>query len=171
MTTTFKPNDVDFGSVADLVASIQSDPEKAQTRWAAEVVWKRGFRTEARSRDFSGVAYDEPPALGGSNTAPNPVEQILGAYGSCLAIGYAANACAQGIEINNLRIELEGDLDLHTFLGLAEGHAGFSAIRAKVHLEADAEPEQIEALHEKVVATSPVGHTISRPVPVAVDLA
>ncbi|HKX75153.1 MAG TPA: OsmC family protein [Acidimicrobiia bacterium] len=171
MTTTIKPNDVDFGAVAGLVELIQNDPEKAKTRWTAEVNWKRGFRTEARSRDFACVAYDEPPALGGSNTAPNPVEQVLGAYGSCLAIGYAANACAQGIEIKDLRIELEGDLDLHTFLGLADGNAGFSSIRAKVHLEADAEPEVIEALHQQVVATSPVGHTISRPVPVAVELA
>ena len=171
MTTTIKPNDVDFGSVVDLVQAIQADPARAQTKWAAEVDWKRGFRTEARSREFDGVAYDEPPSLGGSNTAPNPVEQILGAYGSCLAIGYAANACAQGIEIKDLRIELEGDLDLHTFLGLAEGNAGFSSIRAKVHLEADADLATIEALHRKVIATSPVGHTITRPVDVRVDLA
>ncbi|MGH8927029.1 MAG: OsmC family protein [Acidimicrobiia bacterium] len=171
MTTPTKPNDVDFDAVVALVAAIQADPSVAQTKWTAEVDWRRGFRTEARSRDFDGVAYDEPPALGGSNTAPNPVEQILGAYGSCLAIGYAANACTQGIEIKDLKIRLEGDLDLHAFLGLAEGNAGFSSIRVQVLLDADGDRSAIEKLHEKVVATSPVGHTITRPVAVSVDLA
>jgi hypothetical protein len=31
--------------------------------------------------------------------------------------------------IRDLRIELEGDLDLHAFLGLREGHAGYEALR------------------------------------------
>jgi uncharacterized OsmC-like protein len=164
-------NDVDLAAVGALVQAIQTDPAAAQTVWKAEVGWSRGFRTEARSRDFDPVVCDEPPGLGGTNTAPNPVEQILGALGSCLAIGYAANASVAGITITDLRIELEGDLDLHTFLGLAEGNAGFSSIRARVHLEADAEPAAIAALHHKVVSTSPVGHTITRPVAVSVDLA
>lgn len=171
MTTTATPNEVDLDAVIALVEAIQADPATAQTKWKAVVDWRGGLRTEARSREFGGVAYDEPPTLGGTNSAPNPVEQILGALGSCLAIGYAANATAQGITITDLRIELEGDLDLHTFLGLGAGNAGFSAIRATVHLDADADPAVIEALHLKVVSTSPVGHTITRPIEVAVDLA
>jgi uncharacterized OsmC-like protein len=171
VTTTSLLNQVDLTAVSSLVQAIQADPAAAQTVWKAEVCWSRGFRTEARSREFEPVSCDEPPALGGTNTAPNPVEQILGALGSCLAIGYAANASVAGIAIKDLRIELEGDLDLHTFLGLAEGNAGFSSIRARVHLEADADPSEVDALHRKVVATSPVGHTITRPVAVTVDLA
>ncbi|MGQ0849420.1 MAG: OsmC family protein [Actinomycetota bacterium] len=170
MTTSSALNHVDLAAVGALVEAIQTNPDHAQTIWKAEVTWDRAFRTKARSRDFGPVAYDEPPALGGTNTAANPVEQILGAFGSCLAIGYAANATAAGIPINELRIELEGDLDLHTFLGLADGNAGFSEIRAKVHLDADADPDQIADLHNKVVATSPVGHTITRPISVSVNL-
>lgn len=172
MTTTKSTlNQVELGAVAALVEAIEADPTAAQTVWQTEVGWRGGFRTAARSRDLTPVPYDEPPALGGTNTAPNPVEQVLGALGSCLVIGYAANASAAGIAIKDLRIELEGDLDLHTFLGLGDGNAGFSGIRARVHLDAEADPAQIEELHRKVVSTSPVGHTISRPVAVTVDLA
>ena len=64
--------------------------------------------------------------------------------------------------------ELEGDLDLHTFLGLGDGNAGFSAIQATVHIESDADDETIETLHRKVVSTSPVGHTLSRSIPLDV---
>ncbi len=171
MTTTAPLNDVDMHTVGALVAAIQDDPAKADTTWRASVTWTGGFRSEARVRDFAPVPSDEPPALGGTDTAANPVEQLLGALGNCLAVGYAANASAAGIAVDGLRIELEGDLDLHTFLGLAGGNAGYEGIRVRVHLDTDADPAAIEKLHRKVVATSPVGHTLSRPVAVDVSLA
>ncbi len=170
MTTAYL-NEVDLPTVGALVQSIQDDPNNAQTIWKSEVTWDGAFRTSARSRDFDPIAFDEPPGLGGTNTAPNPVEQLLGALGSCLVIGYAANASVAGIELKDLRIELEGDLDLKTFLGLGDGNAGFSTIGATVHIEADADEAAIEALHQKVVSTSPVGHCLSRSIPLDVSLA
>lgn len=170
MTTAYL-NEVDLPTVGALVQSIQDDPNNAQTTWKSEVTWDGAFRTSARSRDFDPIAFDEPPGLGGTNTAPNPVEQLLGALGSCLVIGYAANASVAGIELKDLRIELEGDLDLKTFLGLGDGNAGFSTIGATVHIEAEADDAAIEALHRRVVSTSPVGHCLSRSIPLDVSLA
>ncbi len=173
MTTeaTIGLNDVDLETVGSLVAAIQDDADTAQTTWRATVDWRGGFRSEAGVREFAPVASDEPSALGGTDTAANPVEQLLGALGNCLAVGYAANASVAGIPLRDLRIELEGDLDLHTFLGLADGNAGYESIRATVHIDADADAAAIEELHRKVLASSPVGHTLSRAVPVAVELA
>lgn len=170
-TSTDLRNDVDIEAVAGLAGKITEEPEVAATTWAAEVTWKGGFRSEAKIRDFAPVISDEPAALGGSDEGPNPVEQLLGALGNCLAVGYAANATAAGIDVRDLRIELDGNLDLHTFLGLRDGNAGFSDITVAVHLDADATEEQLAALHEKVTSTSPVGHTLSRAVPVAIELA
>jgi uncharacterized OsmC-like protein len=172
MTTTINTlNSVNFAAVGDLVSAIQEEPTKADTVWKSTVDWTGGFRSEARSRDFEPVRSDEPVGLGGEDTAPNPVEQVLGAFGNCLAVGYAANATAAGIELKKLRIDLEGDLDLHAFLGLRDGHAGFDTITAKVSIEADAPAEQIEALHQQVVSTSPVGHTLQQAIPLTVELA
>lgn len=172
MTTTINTlNSVNFAAVGDLVSAIQEEPNKADTIWKSTVDWKGGFRSEARSRDFDPIRSDEPIGLGGEDTAPNPVEQVLGAFGNCLAVGYAANATAAGIELKDLRIELEGDLDLHAFLGLRDGHAGFDSIKAKVSIEADAPLNEIEELHRKVVSSSPVGHTLQEAIPLTVELA
>ena len=173
MTTTSDPmNAVNIGAVADLAAKIQTAPEVAATVWKANVTWDGGFRSAVSVRGFPTVPSDEPLALGGTDTAANPVEQLLGALGNCLAVGYAANATAAGIQIRNLSIDVEGDLDLHTFLGLRpDGNAGYQAIRVVVKLDSDATAEQLAALHQGVVATSPVGHTLSRPVPVQIELA
>ena len=169
--TTDLLNDLDIAKVGTLIGAVVAEPQRARTTWQATVAWKGGFRSEVRVRDFAPVPSDEPLSLGGTDTAPNPVEQLLGALGNCLAVGYVANATAAGIELDSLEIDLEGDLNLETFLGLDDdGHAGYEAVRATVRIESAAASDEIEALHRKVIGTSPVGHTISRAVDVTVEL-
>lgn len=83
---------------------------------------------------------------------------------------YAANAAVAGIQLDALTVDLKGDLDLRGFLGLAEGHAGFDTITAKVQITSPAPRADLEALHAKVTASSPVGHTLAAAVPVTVNL-
>ena len=169
--TLTRMNDVQIEKVASLAEKISSEPHVADTKWRADVKWSGGFRSEASIRDFAPAVSDEPEQLGGTNTGPNPVEQVLGALGNCLAVGYAANATAAGITIKDMSISVEGDLDLHTFLGLKDGNAGFSGINVSVKIDSDASPEALAELHAKVTGTSPVGHTLGRAVPVNVELA
>ncbi len=170
--TSIQLNQVRIEQVIGLAGRIQEEPAAGATTWSASVEWQGAFRSAATVRGFAPIPSDEPGALGGDDTAPNPVEQLLAAFGNCLAVGYAANATAAGIELRALRVDLDGDLDLRTFLGLdPDGNAGFQAIRATVHLDGDASPEQLAELHERVVSTSPVGHTLGRAVPVGVQLA
>jgi uncharacterized OsmC-like protein len=154
--------------VSALVDKIRQRPSAALKTWSAEVRWTGAFRSEARIRSFAPIASDEPRGIGGADSAPNPVEQLLGALGNCLAVGYAVNASVAGITIRDLRIDLDGDIDLQTLLGLADGHAGFSAIRVTVHLDTDADDAAVAELHKKVAATSPVGQTLTRAVPVEI---
>jgi uncharacterized OsmC-like protein len=171
MTTTTggHRNGVDLGAFDSLVEKIRQRPSAATKTWSAEVRWTGGFRSEAAVRGFAPVASDEPRGMGGTDSAPNPVEQLLAALGNCLAVGYAVGASAAGITIRDLRIDVNGDLDLHAFLGLADGHPGFSAIRVAVHLDADADEAAVAGLHAKVAATSPVGQTLSRAIPVEIS--
>ena len=169
--TTIEPlNAVRIDAVAGLAAKIQESPEVADSTWAAKVTWEGGFRSSSRVRDFDAVPSDEPSSLGGSDTAANPVEQLLGALGNCLAVGYAANATAAGITMEKLTIDLEGDINLKTFLGLDPiGNAGYEGLRISVDLQSDADADQLTALHQTVIGTSPVGHTLQRPVPTSIE--
>ena len=168
--TSRQLNDVNLEAIGALIEKVRREPEAAKTQWKADVRWTGALRSEARSRDLGPSPSDEPSALGGSNTAPNPVEQLLAALGNCLAVGYAANASVAGIQIRSLRIELEGAIDLRAFLGLGGENAGYESIRVTVDLESDASPEQLKLLHDKVVGSSPVGHTLSRGVPLRIEL-
>ena len=146
-TVTTLMNDVEIGKVASLTEKISAEPQVADTTWRADVQWTGGFRSEAKVRDFAPTKSDEPPQRGGTDSGPNPVEQILGALGNCLAVGYAANATAAGITIKDMKIAVEGDLDLHTFLGLKDGNAGFSGIKVRVDIDSDGSEEALAALH------------------------
>jgi uncharacterized OsmC-like protein len=170
MSTFASINGVDTTRIAALRDKLQNEPGQGDTIWKAEVIWQNGFHNQIHIRDFPTSSADEPEALGGTNTAPNPVEQLLGALGSCLAIGYTANASLRGIQIEDLRIELEGHIDLPVFLGLHEGHAGYPTISVSVYLKADASRETLEELHQQVLKTSPVGQTIENAIPVHTTL-
>lgn len=170
MTTTTLPNGVDTSAIGSFIEGIQADPPADGTPFSAQVVWQDGFRNEIRIRDLDPQYADEPHSLGGTNTASNPVEQVLGALGACLAIGYTANATARGIDLKGLEIELSGNIDLPVFFGLKDGYAGFPTIDLRVQLDADAPRADLEKLHEHVLRTSPVGNTLQRPVTVNAEL-
>lgn len=170
MTTEILPNGVNAPAVVAYAQRLQEAAPPEGTPFRAQVAWQGGFRNEIRVRDLPATYADEPAVLGGTDTAANPVEQVLGALGSCLAIGYTAGATARGITIEDLHINLTGTIDLPVFFGLKDGHAGYESIDVKVHLRTDASPEDVAALHAAVVRTSPVGHTLQRPAALNVEL-
>ena len=164
-------NGVPVPACQGLIDAVRGDASIGQTKWSASTVWKGGFNCESQIRDHT-IHMNEPEALGGTDTAPNMVETVLAAYGSCLTVGYTLNAALRGIEIRELKVDVEGDLDLAGFFGISEEvPAGFSGIRAIVHLEADADEASIQALHDHVLKTSPVGSILTSSLPVATQLA
>ena len=161
----------DLAQLQGLIGAVQETPAAGQTVWKARTAWQRGFQSQAQIRTFT-IPMDEPSALGGSDTAPNMVEMVLGAYGCCLTTGYVMNAALQGIVLEAVDIEVAGDLDLNGFFGLsAEAWPGYTDVRARVHLTApQATTEQLQALHAVVTKTSPVGSILERPVRVSTEL-
>ena len=83
MTTYARPNGVDATAVGAFAQGLQDAAPPDGTRFAASVHWQGGFRNEIRVRDLRPTYADEPEVLGGTDTAANPVELILGALGSC----------------------------------------------------------------------------------------
>lgn len=163
-------NGVPVADCLGLVNHVTNNPEAGKTVWSAVTTWEGGFRCRNEIRDHQ-VDMDEPEQLGGTDTAPNMVEQVLAAYGSCLTVGYSLNASVRGIKINEIRIEVEGDLDLAGFFGISDSvPAGFDRIRTRVHLDADASDEALQKLHEHVLKTSPVGSILTRPLDVTTEL-
>lgn len=176
MTVATSINGLDTEQLMKVVETVKQNWESGRTVWKASTAWKGGFKVETCSRDFTLLA-DEPEMLCGTNTAANPVEMVLQAYGACLTIGYAMNAAVRGITIDDIGIDLEGEIDLPGFLGLEPPEKygmdklpGFKTVTARVRIKADADRKTLQELHEHVVRTSPVGLTLSRPVKIEARL-
>ena len=163
-------NGIDLDRLGHAVQNLRQNPSQSRTTLRARADWHGGFRSSTQVRNFPPTPSDERLELGGDDSAPNPAEQLLAALGNCIAAGYATNAAASGIIIDALRVEVEGHLDLHGFLGLVWGNSGYERIRVSVHIETDAPRELVEELHCGVVRTSRVGQTISQPVPLDICL-
>lgn len=178
-------NGVDVTQLGQTVEAIQNDATLAIFTFRATNDWLGGGHSQTQVQGFWGAGQedesraepfvldgDEPPVLLGGNRAPNAVEAVLHALASCLAVGTAYHAAAQGIEIRSLRFDLEGDLDLHGFLGLTpDVRPGFQNVRVTCQLDADAPEERIASLWDHVQKTSPVLDIMRQPVHVSITRA
>jgi uncharacterized OsmC-like protein len=114
-----------------------------------------GFGKEHIKKDFT-IKIDEPNELGGTNQFANPQEHLLAAMNACMLVGYVVGCSMEGIELEELRIETEGDIDLRGFLGLdPDMKPGYDEIRYTVHIKGNGTAEQFQKVHETVCATSP----------------
>lgn len=110
---------------------------------------------------------DEPPALGGGGSAPNPVEYALASLGSCQAITYRFWAEHLGISFDELTVTVEGDLDIRRFFGFDDSvRPGFSAVRVRVGITGPETPERYQQLATAVDEHCPVLDLFRNPVPV-----
>lgn len=182
--TNTQINGVNVDQLVETVTAIQQNPSLASFQFRAHNEWIHGGHSRTSIQGFYGAGLedtsrsrpfilegDEPPLLLGGNAGPNAVEAVLHALASCLAVGFIYNAAAQGITVESMSIDLEGDLDLRAFLGLSEEvRPGYGDMRISYRVKSDASREKIEELCAYVQKTSPVLDIIRNPVPVTVAL-
>ena len=160
--------DTQIAAAAEQVREqLRGAPEgRTSTTFKTTTRLQGGVTTTARIRQFD-LTIDEPVELGGSDSGPNPVEVVLVALGTCQEITYAVHAAALGIAIDNLAIDVEGDLDPRGFFAVADVAPGFSKVRYNVRIESPEAPERIQHLIETVNRHCPVLDILERPLPVA----
>lgn len=124
-----------------------------------------GLQVKTVARDFK-ITLDEPEELGGTNTGMNPVEAVLCALGACQTIIVSAFAEAKEFQLEDVWVELEGDLDPDGFMGLnPDVRNGFQEIRYTFHLKTNEDEAKTKEFIEFVEASCPVGDIIHNGVP------
>ncbi len=131
----------------------------------ANTRWLRNLLCEVEVREFPPFHVDEPPGMGGGNSAVNPMELILAALGTCQEIIYSSYAALLGIPLETVEIRLTGHMDLREMFDLQhESGAGFTKIRCEVRIVSPAGEDEIRKLVETVERCCPVLDTLARPV-------
>ena len=121
---------------------------------------KGGLVVENESRGFK-IVMDEPENLGGTDKGMNPVEGLLVSLGSYLVIVGSAFAKGQGIDLQDLWVEIEGDLDSDGFLLGKEGvRPGFEAVRFTIHIKSSSPEEKLGEFMKFMESRCPVSDTL-----------
>ena len=179
-----KLNGVNVEQLVGTINAIKDNPSIADFKFSAITTWVNGGHCRTKIQSFIGantkdtsrgkpfiLEGDEPPVLLGDNHGANAVESLLHAIGSCLSVGIVYNAAARGITVKTLSFDIQGDLNLHAFLGLSEiVRPGYSNINVDIHIDTDASQDQVKNLCNYVEKTSPMLDCVRNPVPISLTI-
>lgn len=150
--------------------AIESDVANAKVAFRVHGTGDDQVATTVRTARHT-ATVDEPDALGGRDTAPNPVEYALAALASCQVVTYRFWAAKLGIQLDEVQVDAEGDLDLRGFFGLDGSiRSGFTEVRLQVTLDGPEAPQRYADLQQAVDDHCPVLDLFGHATPVRTEL-
>ena len=172
-------NGLDADRLRDTIDAIRNSPGQGQLRLSASNRWVDGTRCRTRIDGYRlggkeqahqqvfMVESDEPPGLLGEDRAPGATEALLYALASCLSTTLIFHATLRGIQVEELELDLEGDLDLRGLLGVTDKvRNGFDTIRLTFRITADTTVEMMQELCRLGQQYSPVYDMVTHVTPV-----
>jgi uncharacterized OsmC-like protein len=182
MTTT-TDNGVNVQALLDAREVLKGAPEAAQFTWKATSKWQGGVHTTTRIQNFFGLGEeqthkdetvleaDHPEVFAAPDDAITPIEYLLVGLTSCLTGGIASVAQNRGIQLRSVEATVEGNHDIRGILGAdSDVRNGFNDIKITFNVDADASPEDIEALVAQSQKRSAVFDALTNPTDVTVEV-
>jgi uncharacterized OsmC-like protein len=168
-------NNINIAGLSEYANEVKENNVQGKASYGVELNWESGTKTKVKTknmvlgehrliRDFNFV-IDEPMQLLGVNSAPNPAEYMLGGLAGCMAVTFMAGATAMDIQISELKLEIDGELDLQGFLGLnPDINPGFPELKFVFHVKGSGTQDQYNSLMDRVSKHSPNFNTIKNEV-------
>jgi len=150
-------------ALLNTINNIKENPATSNVVFRAETKWEEDVRCSVNIRDFPAFTIDEPPELGGQDSASNPVELVLGALGACQEIMYSAYASVMDIKLDSVQVDVRGYLDLKGLFGMDEEiPAGFKRVSFDTKIVSDADETALMELINTVENHCPVLDILTR---------
>ncbi len=186
MTTTESPvadNGVNVQALLDAREVLKGAPEAAQFKWRATSSWQHGVHSQIQVHNFFGLGEeqdhkvphtfdaDHPAVFAAEDNGITPIEYLLVGLASCLSAGVASVAQNRGIQLRSVESTVEGSHDIRGILGAdSDVRNGFNDIHVKFKIDADATPQEIEALVAQSQKRSAVFDALTNPTDVTVEV-
>ena len=174
-------NGVNSAALLSARAALTEAPEAAEFTWRSTCSWVHGTFSQSTVTGFSGLGQehthrvpftfdaDHPECFASEDRGAAPVEIVLAALGSCLTAGIAAVAQHRGIQLRSVTATVEGSMNVLGILGAdPDIRNGFNGVNVSFDIDADATPEEIEALVAQSQKRSAVFDLMTNPTKVVV---
>jgi len=122
---------------------------------SAKAAWDRGTHFTVQVRDFQPFHVDEPENMGGSNSAPNPLEYILSGLCACTGIMIQKIAHEMNYQLDGIEIEASGSIDPRGFMGTARVSPHFQEVYEEIRLLTTESEERTTELRRQVEERCP----------------
>ncbi|HEY0816342.1 MAG TPA: OsmC family protein [Pseudonocardia sp.] len=176
-------NGVNVEALLGAREALAAAPEAAQFRWRARCEWINGTHSRTTVQDFFGLGAehthrsaftfegDHPEIFASEDHGATPPETLLAALAGCLTAGIAAVATNRGVQLRSVTATVEADHDLRGILGAdPDVRNGFSGVRVRYAIDADASRSDIEAIVAQSQKRSAVYDMLTNPVAVTVEV-
>jgi uncharacterized OsmC-like protein len=183
MAETQVNNGVNVEALLEARKALAQAPEAAKFKWRASCKWKNGTHSKTSIQGFHGLGEeqqhktefsfdaDHPEVFASADLGVTPIEFVLVGLASCLTAGVASVAQNRGIQLRSVQANLEGDMDIQGILGMdSEVRNGYDDIKVTFNIDADASPEDIEALVAQSQKRSAVYDVLTNPTNVTVEV-
>jgi uncharacterized OsmC-like protein len=183
MTASAVDNGVNVEALLGAREAFADAPEIARFQWRSTVSWVTGAHSRSEVETFFGFGeeqqhrstfdfdIDHPLQFAAQDNGITPVEYVLVALGGCLTAGIAAVAQQRQIQLHSVQATVSADMDLHGILGAdPDVRNGFSGVSVDYRIDADATPEEIEAIVAQSQKRSAVYDILTNPTAVTVTV-
>jgi uncharacterized OsmC-like protein len=183
MTTTVD-NGVNVQALLDARGALADAPDAAQFTWRASSRWQNGVHSKTTIQNYFGLGEeqshkassefdaDHPDVFAATDNGITPIEYLLVGLASCLTAGVASVAQNRGIQLRSVEATVEGSHDIRGILGAdSDVRNGFNDVTVTFDIDADASPEEIEAVIAQSQKRSAVFDALTNPTEVTVALA
>jgi uncharacterized OsmC-like protein len=185
MTITDNPvdNGVNVAALLDARAALTQAPEAAQFEWRASCEWVHGTHSHSTVHGFFGLGgeqahktsfeydADHPELFASQDKGATPTELVLVALASCLTAGVASVAQHRQIQLRSVKASVSATMNLQGVLGVdPKVRNGFGDVNVSFDIDANATPEELEALIAQSQKRSAVFDSITNPTNVTVRL-
>lgn len=183
MTNTPVDNGVNTEALLGAREALSETPEAAEFAWRATCSWIHGTHSRTTVEGFSGLGQehnhkttftfdaDHPECFASEDRGATPVEHVLAALASCLTGGIASVAQHRQIQLRSVTAAIQGNMNVLGILGADRDiRNGFNDISVRFEIDADATPDDIEALVAQSQKRSAVFDIVTNPTNVIVDV-
>lgn len=173
-------NNINLNALQEYASIITDNPLEAISSYGVKATWNGGAETSIKTlnqkvgskeiiKNFS-YTIGEPEELLGDNKNPTPQDYLLGGMAGCMMVGFVILATSRGIKLENVELQITGELNLRGMLELdTAASVGFAELQFFFEVKGSGTQKEYDEIIKHVQKISPNYRTISDPVKITVN--
>ena len=168
-------NNINLEGMKSFAEEVKQDLAKSKRTKKVECSWNFDERKPQMTSKLqhpkgeTTVHSDLAPFMGGTGSAPDPIQYCLFGLACCFAGTFMSTATTMGIKVENLKISAENSLDFSKTIGLTKNPIT-EKVKMVVEVKSGATQEQLKDLEKLSRERCPGVYCLVNPIPLELEL-